>query len=209
MKKTIITLYLIVFTFVNSHSQFYGGGGSICLDCHASIEVGSVLSTISGLDNSSEKFGFHIGYYQFKYVSESFTFRYGLSYSNLGAKFDDPDNLLEYNKLIIHSINIPLSVHYTYKNQFQAFAGGELGTNFFGKLPVSNNPMAFQTDFNERIKLFDGSVFIGAGYILADTIDFNIKYNFGLTNISQDNDNNWRENWFTLSIAYTFRDKLD
>src|SRR5690554_1759489 len=210
MKKLLLTLgFAMCVTF--SHSQmFYGGGGSVCLDCYSSIEVGAVSSNISGLDNSSQKIGFHFGYYSYKYVSETVTFRFGVSYDNLGATLDDPDNLLESNRLIIHSINFPLSVHYTYNNQFQGFAGGEAGTNFFGKIPArkTSSTQYVDYDFNSNFNLFDASVFVGAGYILANNIDINLKYNLGVTNVSKNDDNNWKKNWFTLSIAYTFRDDI-
>lgn len=207
MKKLLLTLgFTICITF--SHSQMFYGGSNVCFDCYGSIEVGAVSSNISGLDNSSQKIGFHFGLYSYKYVSETVTFRFGFSYDNLGATLDDPDNLLENNRLIIHSINFPLSVHYTYNNQFQGFAGGELGTNFFGKIPVpkANDLQYVNYDFNSHFKFFDASIFVGAGYILANNIDINLKYNLGVTNVSKEDSNNWKKNWFTLSIAYTFRE---
>lgn len=119
------------------------------------------------------------------------------------------DNLLENDRLIIHSIDIPLSVHYTYKNLFQGFLDGELGTNFFGELPTyKNTNSSNEFDFRENFKLFDASVFVGGGYILVNNIDINLKYNFGVTNINENESYNWKKNWLTLSIAYTFRDHI-
>ncbi len=206
MRKFLLTLGFTICTTV-SFSQIFYGAGAICLDCYSSIEVGAVSSKISGLDNSSQKIGFHFGYYHFKYVSETVTFRFGISYDNLGATMDDPNNLLKNNRLIFHSVNLPFSVHYTHNNQFQGFGGGELGTNFFGKIPTLKGEGDSDTfDFHENFNLIDASVFVGVGYILGYNIDINLKYNLGVTNISKIEDNNWKKNWFTLSIAYTFRE---
>lgn len=207
MKKILLTFSMVIFSTFASHSQFFYGGGGFCIDCYTSIEVGAVSSSISGLDNTSAKFGFHIGAYQFKDISDSFAFRYGISYSNLGAKMDN-SHLYKNDKIIMHSINIPLSVHYNYERKYQAFVGGELGTNFFGKLPnlKSSNQQYDNFDFHENFSPIDASVFLGIGYIFIETIDINLKYNFGVTNVSAKEENDWKKNWFTLSIAYTFRE---
>ncbi len=206
MKKILLTFVAIIGISTFSHSQYYGGG-NICLDCYSSIEVGGISSSISGLDGTKSKFGFYFGYYQFKDISESFAFRFGFSYNNLGAKMDNSD-LYKNDKLIMHSINIPLSLHYNYQRKYQAFAGGELGTNFFGKLPnlKTSNEQYDNFDFHENFTLFDASVFVGVGYIISETIDFNLKYNLGVTNISAKDDNDWKKSWITLSVGYTFRE---
>src|SRR5690606_4239192 len=200
MKKLLYSALFFCTSFF-SHSQYYGG--MFCLDCYSSIEIGAISSNISGFEGASAKTGFYFGIYQFADLSDSFALRYGTSYTNIGSKikgFDDP--------LIIHSINFPLSLHYAYQEQFQGFIGGELGTNFFGKLPLSEGGDAFDQsfEFRDKFTLFDVSIFAGVGYILADNIDFNLRYNFGVTNVSLDSEQDWKKNWLTLSVAYTFRE---
>ena len=205
MKKLLLTLTIALCSFFYGNAQYIGGygGGSLCLDCYSSIEVGALSSNISGLEDSSAKLGFYIGFYQFRYISESFSLRSGISYNNIGAEIDGYED-----PLIIHSINIPLSLHYTYDYKFQGFIGGELGTNFFGKLPAYESEDSFDHsfEFSDTLTYFDASIFVGAGYIIAEHIDINIKYNFGVTNISKAPDTEWKKNWLTLSVGYTFRD---
>ena len=202
MKKLLLTICLL-FTTYFTQAQFYGGG-VFCSDCYSSIEAGGILSNISGLDGGSSKTGFYFGVYQYRYISDSFSFRSGISYNNLGAKvegFDDP--------LVIHSINFPLILHYTYDYKFQGFVGGEIGTNFFGKLPAYSSSDSFDHtfEFSENFTLLDASVFIGVGYILIDNIDINLKYNYGVTDINKNpEESDLKKNWLTLSIGYTFRD---
>ena len=202
MKKLLFLTVFTLFSTFYSYSQYMGGGG-FCIDCYSSIEVGANTSNISGLEGAESKLGFYIGFYQYRYLSESFSLRYGASYNNLGAKikgYDDP--------IVIHGINFPLSVHYTYQNQFQGFLGGELGTNFFGSLPEyeSSDPFDQTFEFQDTFTLFDASIFVGVGYIIAEHIDINLKYNYGVTNISQSPEEDWKKNWLTLSVGYTFRD---
>lgn len=206
MKKLIITLFVFIGAITISKSQFYGGGnGVLCFDCSSSIEAGAVMSNISGLEGASSKAGFYFGFYQYKYISDKFSLRMGTTYSNLGAKVKGAKT-----PLVIHSINLPISLHYLINENIQTFAGGELGTNFFGKLPEfeGDEYPADMFDFRDNFTLFDGSVFFGAGYIIANSIDINLKYNLGVTNFnkSESSDNKMRKNWLTLSLGYTFRD---
>ena len=201
MKKFLIVSILIIAS-QQVMSQYYYSG-IFCDDCYSSLEVGVVQSNISGLDGASSKSGFHLGIYQFRYISESFAIRYGSSYTNLGANIKGSEE-----PIVFHSINFPLSVHYDYNNKFQGFLGGELGTNFFGKIPSSEGDTIDQLfDFRDQFTLFDASVFLGAGYIIIETIDINLKYNIGVTNINTDvSGPDLRKNWLTLSVAYTWRD---
>ncbi|SEP55098.1 outer membrane beta-barrel protein [Flavobacterium urocaniciphilum] len=205
MKKQIF-LFLLLLTSSLSKAQFFYG--DFCLDCYASIEAGGIYSNISGLENSSGKTGFYFGFYQFFPIDDQFSFRSGLSYNNIGAEVDGFDT-----PLIIHSINFPLSLHYRLKENYQFFGGGEFGTNLFGKYPQRRDEYYDSFDnqmaFNENFTFLDVSAFLGVGYIISDNIDFNLKYNLGLTSINKEDifrDNNWKKNWLTLSVGYTFRD---
>lgn len=168
MKKPLLLLAFVFCTSFTSHAQFFWGGFSpwFCYDCYSSIEVGGISSNISGIENSSANLGFYIGFYQFVDISDSFAFRSGLSYNNLGAEVDGFDQ-----PFVIHSINIPLSVHYIHKETFQVFAGGELGTNYFGKLPVYESSDSFDHsfEFHDTFTLFDASVFVGWAISLPTT----------------------------------------
>ncbi|MEC4004985.1 outer membrane beta-barrel protein [Flavobacterium sp. SUN052] len=199
MKKVFSALVLLL-SFQSAHSQYYM---NVCDDCYGSIEIGGLISSINGLDDASAKAGFYAGYYQFKPISETFSFRSGVSYNNIGAKIKDYDT-----PLVIHSINVPLSVHYILKEKYQFFIGGEIGTNFFGKLPIKDvqqTPTSDNFAFHDNFKLIDGSIFFGAGYIFFEHLDLNLKYNVGATNLANSNIIMYKKNWLTLSVGYTFR----
>lgn len=202
MKKTLLLLTFL--TISTSAFSQWGAWGNFCSDCYTGIEVGMVSSNISGFEGASAKTGFYAGFYQYAYLSDELSLRYGLSYSNIGSEVDGFDN-----PFIIHSINTPLSLHYIFKEQFQVFAGGELGTNLFGKFPNNDGDFVDDFDFNENIAFLDASAFAGVGYILNNTIDFSVRYNFGLTNLyggDIEGAADWKKNWLTLSVGYTFRD---
>ena len=199
MKKLLLILTFTLFISYQSYSQFYG---YFCYDCYTSIEVGGISSNISGLENSSAKTGFYIGFFVYNEISDSFSLRYGTTYNNIGAEIDGYEE-----PLVIHSINFPLGLHYIKDYKYQAFVGGELGTNYFGKYPLSNNSDPFYDtfEFSENFTSFDASIYFGVGYIIAEVIDINLKYNLGVTNISKNLEEDLKKNWLTLSVGYSFR----
>ncbi|SHI86134.1 Outer membrane protein beta-barrel domain-containing protein [Mesonia phycicola] len=199
MKKLLLLVAFTCFISISSYSQFYG---SFCYDCYTSIEVGGISSNISGLDKSSAKTGFYLGFLVYTEISDSFAIRTGTTYNSLGAHIEGYDEPLQ-----LHSINFPLGLNYIKDYKYQAFVGGELGTNYFGTDPRLENADSFYDSFEiqDNITLFDASIYFGVGYIIADNIDINLKYNLGVTNISKYPEQNLKKNWLTLSAAYTFR----
>ena len=85
-----------------------------------------------------------------------------------------------------------------------------MSTNFFGKLPEfeRGEDSTDYFDFRDNLTLLDASVLFGVGYILGNNIDINLKYNLGVTNLHKEEytKGNWKKNWATLSVGYTFRD---
>jgi len=204
--KKLLLLLLVCLSSHYSNAQFYGGGfiSGWCYECYTSIEAGVISSSIEGLENSSNKTGLYLGVYQNAYLNDFMSLRTGLTYNNLGAEiegFKDP--------LIIHSINTPISLHFIFDQKIQVFGGLEIGANLFGKFPTNENSDNFDQsfDFSDNIEFLDLSALFGVGYIIADHIDINVKYNLGLTDIS-DNPalGELKKNWFTLSVGYSFRD---
>ncbi len=207
MIRNLKALSFLIFVLLTSSA--YGQFGELCVDCYPSVEVGGVNSSINGFDNTSSKTGFYIGYFNYRWISDSFALRAGTTYQNLGVQIDDAED-----NFIIHSINFPISLHYTYQNKFQGFIGGELGTNLFGSYPESNESStiigANDVDIREVVSFLDASIFFGVGVIISDNIDINLRYNLGVTDVRSQEFNTegeeWKENWLTLSLAYTWRD---
>jgi Outer membrane protein beta-barrel domain len=210
IKKSLLAIGLLTASLLPSQHITY----IICEDCYSGLEVGVNQSNVTGFPQGSPKIGFYAGFFRFKPMNEKFTLGIGATYNNIGAKVSGYDT-----PLIIHSINSPVGIYYRINDMFQCFAGGELGVNMFGKLPQNEKTAAvsdtyFGKDFDmmHTFKAFDGGVFAGAGYILANNIDINLRYSLGLTSVNKNDHlekNPWKKNFLTLSIGYTFRPAQD
>lgn len=205
MKKILLTSFIILTSFTIK-AQYTG----LCVDCYLSIEAGIVNSNVSGFPDASAKSGLYIGFYNYRWISDSFSLRFGTTYQSLGAHVNNSDA-----NFVNHSLRLPFSLHYTFKNKFQVFTGADIGFSMTGEipkdLPEAANDFGLEFDFRDTITYFDFSVFVGAGFILSENIDINFKYNIGLTDLRSESINTnpgekWMHNWATLSLGYTWRD---
>ena len=199
--KLHLTFLLLFLSFYTSYAQYYGGNGFFCYDCTFTVEVGGTLANVNGIE-ASEKAGLYVGIFNSYEFNDTWAIRYGMGYANLGAKIKEHNT-----NIVLHTVLIePASVHYTIKDRFKTFLGGNIGISMAGKNPYSEEESGMML-MPDGIKFFDLSIFAGGGYKLTDEIDLNLKYNLGLTNINnmEDSTAKWKKNWLTLSVAYTFR----
>ncbi len=115
MNKLIAVLSILIIANT-AISQTY----PVCEDCYWGFEAGGVLSTVSGLDGSTMKPGFHGAIYSYKpIIYDVLDLRTGLALSGLGAKISGYDEALKFN--FFRAI---LTLHYRPAFQYQFF--GEL-----------------------------------------------------------------------------------
>lgn len=203
--KLHLTLFLFFLSFYTSQAQYrYGYGGFMCYSCDTSIEAGILLSNVNGLE-ASERPGFYLGLYEYKEFNDNWAIRFGVGYTNTGAKLKD------YKKdFILHSgILEPISVHYTFMKKYKVFLGGDLAMHVAGKVPMNGPDDSDFTFLPKNINTIDFSLFAGTGYKVTENIDLHLRYNLGLSNLNDAEDDDkkakWKRNYLTVSFAYTFR----
>ena len=83
-----------------------------------------------------------------------------------------------------------------------------MGTNLFGKLPSNvDNPNSLDDfEFMDTFTFLDAGILFGGGLILFDSLDINVSYLLGMTNISKVESQDWKKNILRVSVGYSFRD---
>jgi hypothetical protein len=110
-----------------------------------------------------------------------------------GAKFGSTTVELDY-------INVPVMVKYMFDNGFRMQAGPQLG--FLINAKARNNGT---TNIGDSYKPIDMSVGFGLGYINpATSLGFDIRYNAGLSDISETNLVETKNRGFQVGIFYLF-----
>ena len=189
--KKILLLLLVLIGFSNqSHAQYYGNG-FICLDCYGNIEVGANLTTIPNMEGAKPRIGFSAALNNYKEFNENIYLKFGISYHNLGAKFENEDT----EDLTIHTIGGTIGLNYVQQRDYQ----------FFGGLQIEGNILknwVYRDDV--EINFLTYSIYGGAGLIFAENIELSVKYNLGLDNLSNNSEDNWKRSYLSLTLGYTF-----
>ena len=155
---------------------------------------GGTLSNISNYD-AENRLGFVIGLYIQRNFSKKLSLLTNISYAQRGAIGNDslPSIKLDY-------ITIPLMVQYNITNKLGVFTG----IAWDGLVSVNGDDLD-RNDFREN----DWRVPVGFGYDISDNLKIGIAYNFGLTDITKNDDENLKNNWGSIAIVYVFKKKKD
>jgi len=193
MKKTLLSLLILIGWSNHSNAQMYYGRGFLCLDCYSNIEVGANLPMFSGMDNVKPKVGFSVAVSSYKEINERIYLKFGPSFSQFKVGIDQEG----VDDLTINTIIGNVGVHYLKQRDYQ----------FFGGINIEGNLVKDWLSYNNTsydIEFLTYSVYAGGGLIFAERLELSAKYNLGLKNIAKHPDNNWKRNYFSLTLGYTF-----
>lgn len=168
---------------------------------HSNIGIKGGLNTftING-DNSGGndyKLGFHIGLLSHHHMGDQFALQPEIYFSTQGTSFNNGDLNLNY-------VNIPLLFQYMFDNGFRLEAGPQLGILTSAETKIGNNTEDVKNDF----KSTDIGLVMGMSYVKPSTgLGYNIRYNHGLTDITENsNSNSYNKGW-QFGLFFLFEHK--
>lgn len=197
--KLIFFISLLMFAFV-SRSQTFGLKGG--------VNIASMNFSASGLDISPKSIlGIHIGPVAEFELQESLFFNTGILYSLKGykLKMDFMGESMD-EKIRINNLEIPFNFAYKFSPNetlnFFAQAGPYIGYALSGTAKTDGE--SEKIDFKEDgMKRFDFGLGIGLGMEFGPIVP-SISYQFGLANLSDEDEVKVKNNVFQISVAYMF-----
>ncbi|KIA99211.1 hypothetical protein OA93_06165 [Flavobacterium sp. KMS] len=202
MKKiTLSIIAVLAFGFSNAQEVKFGAKGGIN------------LSTLTGdIDNASSKVGFQVGGFAEIKLSDKFFVQPELLYSTQGAKNKVSGfGYSEENKLKFGYLNVPVMAKYYVIEKLSLEAGPQIGFLVSAKSEYSSTGFgedeSEKVDVKDQFKSIDFGVNFGAGYDFTENISAGVRYNLGLSNITDfgDGDNaKFKNSVFSLSVGYKF-----
>ena len=154
------------------------------------------------VDDESEydsKTGLHVGLLGHVHLSKQWALQPELLYSAQGAKFT---NSGVETKLKLDYINVPILFQYMFDNGFRLEAGPQVGFLVGAKTEAND----VSVDVKDQLKGVDLGLGLGLGYIhVPSGFGVDARYNLGLSNISEDDDNKSMNRGFQLGIFYQFQ----
>ncbi|NJW52629.1 porin family protein [Salinimicrobium oceani] len=207
MKKVLLFAFVALFACTITAQQVNFGA-----------KAGVNFASIGG-DETEEwdgKTGFHLGLISEILLSEKFAFQPEILYSSQGAKAEGTETFegitASYEaKLKLDYVNIPLLAKYYISPNFNIHVGPQLGFlvksegeaeySFMGESETETE------DLKDDTKGVDFALAAGLGYKLEMGLFFEARYNLGLSNIwdyEDEDDFSQKNNVIQLSVGFMF-----
>tara|TARA_B110000967_G_C18839693_1_gene538670 strand:+ start:820 stop:1446 length:627 start_codon:yes stop_codon:yes gene_type:complete len=208
MKKLIlIAAALFAITTVSAQDIIFGAKAGVNL---ANVDAGEVDTDVVS--------SFHIGITAEFEISDTFSIQPELVYSLQGTSIITEARPLKLEVLYkTNFINLPIMAKYYVSEGISLEAGPQIGflinaeveTDITNSTDSSEN-ISITIDSKDNYKSIDFGFNVGVGYKLESGLNFTLRYNLGLSNLSDTgnenvtNDSEWKNRVLQLSVGYTF-----
>jgi hypothetical protein len=192
MKKTII--FAAAFFMLSSISVQ-------AQKVHFGVKGGMNASSLNYTGNTDmqTKIGFNAGVLAHIHSSNAqWAVQPELYYSSEGAKSKSNSDA----SLNLGYLNVPVLAQYMFDNGFRIEAGPQIGF----LLSAKNKTNSSSTDVKDAYKSTAFSIPVGVGYLTHSGLGFDARYNFGISNIVDNNGPSVKSNVFQFGIFYQFSD---
>ena len=187
MKKTWTVVLAMLFSGVAVFAQ----------QTHFGLKAGLNLSSvkISDGEDYDSKGGLHVGGLAHIHLSDHFAVQPELVFSMQGGKDGD-------TKLNLNYVNIPVLAQYMFDGGFRLQTGPQLGFMASAKSKTGD----VEVDVKDQLATIDFSWSFGAGYLFpgANGLGADVRYNVGISNISDNSSYEARNNVFQVGLFYQF-----
>jgi len=169
---------------------------------HVNMGVKGGLNVYNiGGDNSSgnnARIGFNFGILGHIHHGDHFAMQPELVYSLQGTSYRAGGNDVDLN---LNYVNIPILFQYMFDNGFRLEAGPQIGVLTSAKRVINENSAEVNSDY----KGADISLALGMSYVNPPTgFGFDIRYNYGLTDINKNNSVSSYNKGLQLGVFYIF-----
>ena len=203
MKKVLFIAVVVLLGLGNVNAQEVKFGA----------KVGLNSSNFTGdLEDSDAKIGFNLGAFAEISLSDKFIFQPELLFSTQGASFEDSTDSEAYKRTIkANYLNIPLLIKYGVTDKFALEFGPQLGflLSAKGKAEGTFDGQAIseEEDLKDFFKSIDFGLNFGASFDVAKNIMIGIRYNLGLSDITDGEDSEdfkVQNAVFSFAVGYRF-----
>lgn len=193
MKKVLLSAVAVMaFMSVSAQETRFG------------VKAGANLTTFTGdVEDLDSKVGFHVGGFAEIKLTDKFAVQPEILFSTQGAKYKEPGYEEKTN---LSYLNIPVMAKYYVAEKFSLEAGPQIGFLLSAKAKFDGDGESGDEDIKDGLKSIDFGVNFGAGYDFTENVSVGLRYNLGLSNISdaEVGDGKIKNSVFSLSVGYKF-----
>lgn len=189
MKKSLILL--VFFGIVSSsYAQTHIQPG---------IKAGLNVANVHGRNfDYNPRASFHAGGLLHIHLNKTWAIQPELVFSSQGAKYTN--NGIDYRTKLDY-INIPALIQFMTESGFRVETGPQLGFLVSARSKANEGT---NNNVNNQYKSADLSWALGAGFLFPSGFGIDARYNFGITEITQNTNLNRRNNVFQAGLFYQF-----
>ncbi len=182
--KKLIVVALTLFVGITAFSQ----------ELDLGVKAGVNFANISEANNLSNKTGFQAGVFAGVKFGDKIGIQADVLYSQQGAEFD-------YGKFDLNYVNVPIVLKYYLVQGLNVQAGPQFGFILDDNIYVDS---LGTNSINANAEKSDVSGVVGAGYDFPFGVRLDARYNFGLTDVSKDDNFKGKNNVFSVALGYSF-----
>jgi hypothetical protein len=214
MKKLVLFTSLVIFVITDSYAQ----------DISFGAKAGLNFASITGddVDDLDGRTAFHVGVVVEISVSDKFSVQPELFYSSQGATMEDSYteegfNVREDGTIKLDYINLPIMAKYYVAEGFSLEAGPQIGFLMNSEAEVDltvsgdgvSESITISEDLKDHVKGIDFGFNFGLGYKLENGLNFDARYNLGLSDGNDDpeffeSDDAFKNSVIQVSVGYFF-----
>ncbi len=191
---------VMAFAFSNAQETRFG------------VKGGLNISNLGGdVEDNSAILGFHVGGFAEIKLSEKFAIQPELLFSTQGSKIEDSgEDYSAEDKLNLSYINLPIMAKFFVAPKFSLEAGPQIGFLVSAKDKYEETylgeTISSDEDVKDNFKSIDFGLNLGAGFDFTENLSAGVRYNIGLSNIADADDEDFKLNnsVFSLSVGYKF-----
>ncbi len=202
MKKLL--LIVCIFSGILSNAQ----EDTIKFGVKAGINIASLSGNVAVTQDQFNRVGLQIGVLSEIPITEKFAFQPELLFSSQGAKYDPIENgILVEQTIKLDYLNLPLMAKYYIFKGVSIQAGPQIGFLLSANNNVESPGIDTETDIKDETSGVDFGINFGLGYQLPLGIFVDGRYNLGLSDTNDANDNNAPKATnavFQFSLGYKF-----
>ena len=177
-----------------------------CVTPKFGVRGGANFATITGddTDNLDSRIGvFFGGLAEFEVVADKFSIQPELLYSMQGAEYSDSGGFDGRFKL--DYLNVPVMAKVYVADGFFLEAGPQIGFLLSAK-DEYDEPISGEDDIKDFIKSTDIGGNVGLGYQFGSGLNFNARYNFGLSDFNdlEDSSETLKNGVFSFGVGFRF-----
>ncbi|MBS2210348.1 PorT family protein [Carboxylicivirga mesophila] len=191
MKKILMIVAVMAFVASASAQTTFG--------VKAGVNFASLSDDFSDMDS---KMGLAVGAFAKFELSEKFAFQPELLFSAQGAKLEEGGAEM---KIKANYLNLPLMGKYYLAEGFSLQAGPQIGFLMSANAELTGaGEENFDEDIKDEMKGIDFGLNFGAGYELENGLGFDARYNLGLSNIIDSDEETAKNGVFQITVSYAF-----